>query len=133
MSLFNEKKEAEETVMGLFRKIMGDKTPAYSVRFLHNAPGFTKRLFASLKEAYEAAGQIPLIEIRSNGETGLQSGDPLDALLLALQEAGLYGTFCPYPSDALSYSVEKDSFWELKRSGADSGAMLSREEYHPAK
>ncbi len=126
-------KEAEETVMGLFREIMGDKTPAYRVSFLSSAPGFTKRAFRSLKEVYEAVGQVPLILIRSNGEDGLKDGDPLDALLLALVEAGLYGTFCPYPSDALSYSVEKDGIWEVTQTGADSGAMLSRKEYHPAK
>ncbi|MBP3729173.1 MAG: hypothetical protein J6H18_02745 [Lachnospiraceae bacterium] len=127
-------RQADQEIKELFREVMGEEHPAVEADFqLVAREAYSGKSFATLKAFCEAEeGQVSplIIRIRDQGRIQL-SQEEVDQLLMAFQERGLSGSFYPYASDSVWFEVGKNTIWQLRRTGADGGALMVRNVYVP--
>ncbi|MBO4871945.1 MAG: hypothetical protein J5496_00830 [Lachnospiraceae bacterium] len=129
------KQEASEKVNAVFKSVLGEGGVGAEVTLRESAnPSLSGHAAGSLEELIEASGSTLILEIRAKvSEKNEIREAEADRLMLALQEAGCYGSFFPYASDAKYFQIEKDGFWTCGSTGADGGAYAYRDRYEPGK
>ncbi len=128
------RKEAEDKLNALIEKALGGLMLRSSVSFVKTEnPALSLHAAGSVEELLKITGSEPLImEVDTvSGEGYNPTEDMVDAMLIALQEAGYWCTFYPYVSDAVWFEVRPEGFWRVRQTGADGGAMMDRQKYTP--
>ena len=129
------KQEASEKVNAVFGSVLGEGGVGAEVTLRASSdPALSGHAAESLEELIELSGSTLILEIRAKvSEKNEIREAEADRLMLALQEAGYYGSFFPYASTAKYFQIEKDGFWTCGTTGADGGAYAYRDRYEPGK
>ena len=122
---------AQTELNKIVREVLGQDAPAAAAAFVPvSSEALSGRSFSSLAEFCKASGGS-VLDLRLGA--AIKEQKDVDAVLLALQEKGIFCRFYPFASDAVMYEILPDEFWITKRSGADGGAYANREKYEPGR
>ena len=129
------RKEAEDKINALIEKALGGLMLRASVSFMKTEnPALSLHAAGSVEELLKIAVDTGLLIMEVDtvsGEGYNPDEDMINAMLIALREAGYWCTFYPYISGAVWFEVRPEGFWRVRQTGADGGAMMDRQEYIP--
>ena len=129
------RKEAEDKIGALIEKALEGPMLRASVSFMKaESPALSLHAAGSVEELLKIAVDTGLLIMEVDtvsGEGYNPDEDMVNAMLIALREAGYWCTFYPYISGAVWFEVRPEGFWRVRQTGADGGAMMDRQEYTP--